>query len=216
MNSTDDLPVICQKCRKSTIRMAHQSCEFCNKIDFQEEILCYLNQSAQNPDDFKCNAFRPALKLVTPSESEEDKPYSFGEKVNSFLQSDSFKYKKALALQKMKADPDGIYIDIRYHFVWNVVYRIPMFETKEHIAFISDTFQRCDELAGGTVYLVWLASDHVHLYVESTGDISVDEIAQKIKHFSEKEIIKEFENNREMEIAENALWDKGYFVETLG
>jgi len=222
MNNTDKLPEICQRCLKSSVVRIHQGCEFCKKTGFHEEILCYLNQSIQNPVDFICNAFQPALKLVTPSKTEEidiqqeAAQHLHKATIKSFLQSDRFKYKKALAIQKMKNDPGGIYFDIKYHFAWNVIHRRPVFEPKEQLEFISTTFQKCGELISGSVYLIWLAPDHVHVYVDSDGEISAEDIAQEVKRFSEKEIINEPESKPGWVGTENSLWDKAYFVETLG
>ena len=90
------------------------------------------------------------------------------------------KHKKALVLQKMERDPDGVYVELKYHFVWNVINRRPVFHLTDDIFNdIYDIFLRCSELVGGFVNLLWLASDHLHLYVESDGELSVDQMVQK-------------------------------------
>ena len=61
-----------------------------------------------------------------------------------------------------------------------------------------------------------MAPDHLHIYVESDGEKSVDTLIQEIKNISESSIaakvldlISNLDENFE-------LWDKAYFAETIG
>lgn len=107
---------------------------FVGGLSFQEEVLCDLNRSTQDPGFFECHAFQPLLKLVASSRREtrvEPKAQSVGITSEKLLDSDRVKYKRALALQKPAGNPDDIMLDIKYHFVWNVIGRKPVFAAPE-------------------------------------------------------------------------------------
>jgi len=224
MSFSNDLPEKCQRCAKPTISSVHNNCKFCLEMEIQEEVLCYLNRCIQEPAEFECHAFQPILKLVDPPGTEKPK-LSTGHKetlktesINKFLQSDKIKYKKALALQKLNSDPNGIFLDIKYHFAWNVTHRRPIFEShKDIFSFVYGTFSKCSELFGGFVSLLWLAPDHVHIYyVDSDGEHSAETIVKEIKQFSKNTICTELTELKEKLLPEIDIWDDAYFSETIG
>jgi len=138
------------------------------------------------------------------------------ESIQKFLQSDKIKYQKALALQKLKDDPNGVFIDIKYHFAWNVIHRKPVFKpTNETFDFFYDTFLKCNDLVGAFVSLLWLAPDHVHLYVNSDGERSVETMVQEIKRYSNKAILSGLNDIKER-LNGIDLWDVSYFSQTIG
>jgi putative transposase len=203
--------------------MIHGKCSFCQDLEFQEKVLCHLNRCIQNPAVFECYAFQPALKLVGSSDKEIPSSPN-GVKDNSpqngfqeLLDSDKIKYQRALALQRLGRDPDSVFVDLKYHFAWNVIYRKPVFARPAKIFdFVSDTFLSCSEMVGGFVSLLWLAPDHLHLYVESDGRNSVETIAQEMKRVSAAVILAEFGDLNASLDTQKDLWDKAYFVETIG
>jgi REP element-mobilizing transposase RayT len=133
------------------------------------------------------------------------------------LNSDKIKYERALALQKIGRDPDGVYIQLKYHFVWNVSLRKSVYSPANNFFdFVNDTFQRCSEQAGGFVDLLYLAPDHIHLYVESDGDLSIEEIVHRIKQFSNDVILEKFPLIRDKLGGVTGIWDEAYFSETIG
>jgi len=203
--------------------MIHGKCSFCQDLEFQEKALCHLNRCIQNPAVFECYAFQPALKLVGSSDQEiPSSPNGIKDKSpqNGFqklLDSDKIKYQRALALQRLGRDPDSVFIELKYHFAWNVIYRKPVFaRPAKFFDFVSDTFLKCSEIVGGFVDLLWLAPDHLHLYVESDGSNSVETIAQEMKRVSAAVILAEFGDLNARLDAQKDLWDKAYFVETIG
>jgi REP element-mobilizing transposase RayT len=174
-------------------------------------------------DYFECYAFKPALRVVREPGSMVNDSYGRRkevlktESIKGFLSTDTIKYQKALALQKLTNDPDGVFLDIKYHFAWNVVYRRPVFSPKNDIAkFTCDFFSKCIELGGDFVNLLWLASDHIHLYVDSNGESSVETMVQKIKRSSEEAILKRFFHLTGQPGTESKIWDAAYFSETIG
>jgi len=133
------------------------------------------------------------------------------------IKSDKIKYERALALQKLACDPDGVYVQLKYHFAWNVSLRKSVYSPANNFFdFVSDTFLRCSELAGGFVNLLYLAPDHIHLYVVSNGELSIEEIVHRIKQFSNDAILKKFPLIRDKLSENTEIWDEAYFTETIG
>ena len=131
--------------------------------------------------------------------------------------SDKVKYERALALQKLGYDPDSVVLQLKYHFVWNVSHRMPVLApANDFIGFVHDTFLGCSEAVGDFVHLLYLAPDHVHLYVESDGERSVEDMAHDIKQASANPILEEFAVVRDKLGGDLDLWDEAYFVETMG
>ena len=71
-------------------------------------------------------------------------------------------------------------------------------------------------MVGGFVEVLHLAADHVHLYVESDGELSIEEMVQRIKRFTNEAVLDEFPSVRGSLGDDTGIWDKAYFVETLG
>ena len=167
--------------------------------------------------------FRQALKVVGASEEEvagqngslreaSERGFSKG-----LFHSDKVKYQRPLALQKLGRDPEAVIVELKYRFVWNVSHRTPLFvPANDFIVFVCDAFLECSEAAGGFVYLVYLAADHVHVYIECDGERSVDDMAHDIKAVSAKAIVEEFPSLQDRLGNGVGLWDEAYFVETVG
>ena len=223
MTGSNKLPSKCRGCVKSKVSNIHQKCYFCSESEFKESVLCDLNQCIQDEANFRCHAFQPILKLVSASENKNAKQHDASpirHKKESFLRlldSDKIKYERALALQKLGSDPDGVYVLLKYHLAWNVTQRIPVFNPiNNFINFVHDTFWVCSERVGGFANLLYLAPDHVHVYVESDGEISVEEVVHRIKRLSNNAILEKFPSVREKLGGDTEIWDEAYFVETVG
>ena len=223
MPASNELPQKCMECVKSSVTLIHKKCHFCRDLEFQESVLCGLNRCIQSRSDFECHAFQPMLKLVGPSKNKEfvsDDSSAREIKEKFFLDlldSDKIKYEKALALQKLARDPDGVYMQLKYHFAWNVPFRKSVYNpANAFFDFVSDTFLRCSEQAGGFVDLLYLAPDHIHLYVESDGKLSIEEIVHRIKQFSNDAILKRFPVIKDRLDGDTEIWDEAYFTETIG
>ena len=223
MPLSNEIPNKCLECRKYSRPTIHSKCDFCQDLELHEELLCDLNRQVQNIQDFSCYAFTPSLKLVTSSAQKTTKfptdPNDiFPQKsLQQILASDNLKYQMALAAQKLGNDPDAIVMNIKYHFVWNVIHRRTIFSNPAaSVERVSEVFLDCSEVVDSFVRLLWLAPDHVHIYVESDGDKSVDTLAQELKKISASSIaVKDIGLMTSSDASFN-LWDKAYFVETLG
>ena len=218
MPTSIEIPKKCHECRKYSRPITHGQCTFCQTLAFQERKLCDLNRRVQLPEKFKCFAFTPTLKLVGSSKQDE-LCISNGstEPFQNILESDRFKYQRALAVQKIKNDPDAVFIDIRYHLAWNVVHRRSSFPDPQNaFKMVNDAFFDSSSPVDSFVSLLWLAPDHVHVYLESDGEKPVENIAQEIKRLSESSILAQASNMVLDVVAGNDLWDKAYFAETIG
>ena len=124
----------CYSCAKNNAAAAHKKCKICQDVGFAESTLCHLNRGVQDLHDFVCYAFRQKLAVVEKSAAKAaSKDVATADSCRSaeikrLVDSDKFKYKKALAVQRLNRDPDEIYLDLKYHFVWNVLHRRPVFE----------------------------------------------------------------------------------------
>jgi putative transposase len=223
MNKSNKLPPKCRECAKSKASHLHQKCNFCGELEFEESVLCDLNRCIQKEADFTCHAFQPILKLVSASENKTAQQHDTSpirHKKESFLRlfdSDKIKYERALALQRLGRDPDDVYVLLKYHLAWNVTQRMPVFNPiNNFINFVHNTFLVCSERVGGFVNLICLAPDHVHVYVESDGELSVEEMVHKIKRFSNNAILEKFQSVRDKLGDDTQIWDEAYFVETIG
>ena|GEM_PF-3084371 len=79
---------------------------------------------------------------------------------------------------------------------------------------ISAIFKNSIKQSDTIVLPLWIASDHVHVYVEISGKISLDKIARKIKKATERKLI--CLKGMDRMHSKAPLWDDTYFVETIG
>ena len=219
----NEFPEKCAQCVKSSEPILNRQCKFCQELKFDECVLCDLNRLMQAPHSFQCYAYQPVLAIVNPSETKTP-DFSGGLKriqnqefFLKYLRSDKMKYKKALALQKLNDDPDGVFMELKYHFAWNVIHRKPIFRLSSDIFdFVYDRSLKCSELVGGFVNLLWLAPDHIHLYVESDGGLSVETMVNEIKEYLKDGILSELTAIKDKLGTESIIWDETYFSETIG
>jgi len=223
LNTSENLPEKCLSRTNNTASAVHKKCRFCIVLHFSESLLCHLNRNVQAIDKFVCHAFRQKLINVNKPMAEKTSleilpTNSFrADKIKKLLDSDKSKYRNALAVQRLHRDPDGVYLDLKYHFVWNVKCRRALFEkSADYFDFTSDLFLTCGDLVGGYAQLLWLAPDHVHIYVVTDGWDSVETVIRKLKQHSDKAIIDHFPEAARKLNPKNRLWDKAYFSETIG
>lgn len=223
MLETKEMSTKCLECDKYYRSRPIPECPVCRDLEFEEGILCDLNRAVQESPLLVCHAFRPRLKLMSPiGDRIESRPVLVDRKsrynsIQEIMASDKFKYQKALALQKFNREPDEFFVELKYHLAWNVSHRKPIFASeKEYLIFILETLRGCGDLVGGAVRLLGLAPDHLHLYIESDGEKSIDSIIRRLKLFLTKTSLAQFPMIRKGLDKGSTLWDKAYFLETLG
>lgn len=223
MSDSNELPQKCRECVKLKGSKIHSQCNICSRLDFHESVLCDLNRCVQDKADFQCHAFRQALRLVGVTAKEvlgHDRGAGEAlrrESSKELFHSDKVKYERALALQKLNLDPDSVILQLKYHFAWNVSHRTSAFvPANAFIVFVHNTFLGCSEAVQGFVHLLYLAPDHVHLYVESDGERSPEDMVHDIKQATANAILEEFAVLKDKIGGDMDLWDRAYFVETVG
>ena len=63
------------------------------------------------------------------------------------------------------------------------------------------------------IQLLWLAPDHLHVYCESDGTASPEEIVVHLKRASEMTLVAELESALPDGMNPQMLWDKSYLME---
>ncbi len=217
------LPALCRKCARPKMPLSDNECVFCRYIEFHESNFCDLNRSVQSPNAFKCHAFTAVLKPVislVPSVGNLGDGKEGNRSDSSpvpLLESDKLKYRAALALQRLEREPDAVFAGLKYHLAWNVGKRIPIFAPPvEALEIVNDGFRTSDGVIGGFARVIWLAPDHIHVYVESDGEKSVEEIVRTLKRLSEAVLREEMGSGKSGNKKGKEIWDRAYFAETLG
>ena len=209
-------PELCRKCAVRDGRTVHDRCDFCMDLAFGEGNLCDLTRSVQDCDKFRCHAFRPAskprLSRIESVEVPDDRKPLVAD--DTPLSSDRFKYRHALAVQKIRSDPDSVNMDLKYHLAWNVARRKPVFlPPADAHRLIDNAFSVCGEQIGGIANVLWLAPDHVHVHVESDGEKSIETVVKVLKRVSSQALrASDASSSRNGRI----VWEKAYFAETIG
>jgi REP element-mobilizing transposase RayT len=63
---------------------------------------------------------------------------------------------------------------------------------------------------GGFAGLLWLAPDHLHVYVESDGEKSIEAVVKVLKRVSAKALLDVSSPER------GQPWEEAYFAQTIG
>ena len=182
------IPTLCQACYKHYRSTVVNACPFCDDVQFPEAMVCDLvreGQSEQHP--FRCAAFRPALSVVHRDEIEAS-PIEEGSE-DTVNMSPRDKWFRAYAVQQLSFNPDLIDFTIRYHVVFSTRQRTNVFSS-EHGEPMADLVRQATlPFEQTTAHVLWLASDHLHLYIDASPDYSLDEIVHVIREYLEHAMI---------------------------
>ena len=64
-----------------------------------------------------------------------------------------------------------------------------------------------------TAHVLWLASDHLHLYIDANPDYALDEIVHAIRGYLEHEMANFFPA---LPPSNQPIWERAYFAESIG
>ncbi len=223
------LPDRCQNCAKLHRQEVHRYCRLCADLGLIEEVFCDLNRSVHSDNNnFECGAFQPRLSVVTKEQGVcESKPVVdkaarqnvLAERLADLRQMKSSKvqYQKALFLQKLEREPYAIFCQVKFHIAWSVSERRSVFaDPKKHLDVIGCSLFRAQAPSVTDIQLLWLAPDHLHVYCESDGTASPEEIVVRLKRASEKALMTEFPDALPERMSPQVLWDESYFMESIG
>ena len=123
------------------------------------------------------------------------------------------KWFRAYAVQQLSFNPDLIDFTIRYHVVLSTRQRVNVFSSEHREPMADLVRQAAVPFEQTTAHVLWLASDHLHLYIDATPDYSLDEIVHAIRENLEHEMTNLFpalqHNNQ-------PVWERAYFAEGIG
>jgi REP element-mobilizing transposase RayT len=123
------------------------------------------------------------------------------------------KWFRAYAVQQLSFNPDLIDFTIRYHVVLSTRQRTNVFAS-EHSEQIADMVEQAAlSFEQTTAHVLWLASDHLHLYLDATPDYSLDEIVHAIREYLEHKMANLFPA---LQLSNQPVWERAYFAKSIG
>ncbi len=206
------IPNLCQECHKQHNSTLVKECRFCSDLQFPEQTLCNLvRDEMRDEDEFACHAFRPKLSVVNHDNPEQSKTGDSREDIGSTSQKEQ--WFKAYAVQQLRIDPDQIYFHIRYHVVFSTAQRAKLLSNQDFDRIDKMCQQVASSFVDTKVYLLCLAPDHMHLYIDSSPDYALDEIMHAVMDYSGREMAMQFPERQK---SSNSLWERAYFLEGIG
>jgi REP element-mobilizing transposase RayT len=206
------IPTLCQACYKHYRSTVVKVCPFCDDVQFPEQVLCDLVRAGQSEKQpFRCAAFRPALSVVRHDHTATAHMEEVSADTGSMSPKD--KWFRAYAVQQLSLNPDLIAFTIRYHVDLSTRQRVNVFAS-EHREQIADMVRQAAlPFEQTTAHVLWLASDHLHLYIDASPNYALDEIVHAIREYLEREMANLFpalpHNNQ-------PVWERAYFAESIG
>jgi len=115
-------------------------------------------------------------------------------------------------VQQLSLSPDLVDFTIRYHVVLCTRQRINVF-SREHGEPMADLVRRAAvPFEQTTAHVLWLASDHLHLYIDATPDYALDEIVYAIMDDLEQGA----RQCPALQRSNQPIWERAYFAEGIG
>src|SRR5215470_8101400 len=206
------IPTLCQACYKYHHATVVNACPCCRDVQFPEQVLCDLVRQGQSEKQpFRCGAFRPALSVVRHDKIEASPAEEGSEDTVSMSAQD--KWFRAYAVQQLSLHPDLIAFTIRYHVVFSTRQRVNVFAS-EHRAQIADMVRQAAVPFEQTIaHVLWLAADHLHLYIDASPEYALDEIVHAIREYLEHEMVNLFPA---LPPSNQPVWERAYFAESIG
>jgi REP element-mobilizing transposase RayT len=186
-------------------------CPFCDDVQFPEQVLCDLVREGQSEKQpFRCAAFQPALSVVRHDEIEASLAGESSEDMVSMSPKD--KWFRAYAVQQLSFHPDLVYFTIRYHVVFSTRQRTNVFASEHREPMADLVRQAAVPFEQTTAHVLWLASDHLHLYIDASPEYALDEIVHAIREYVEHEMI---HLSLTLQHCNQSIWERAYFAESI-
>jgi REP element-mobilizing transposase RayT len=160
---------------------------------------------------FHCAAFRPALSVVHHDETEAAHTEDVREDTVSMSPRD--KWFQAYAVQQLSINPDLIACTIRYHVVFSTRQRTNVFSSEHGEPMADLVRQAALPFEQTKVYVLWLASDHLHLYIDASPEYALDDIVHAIREHLEHAMMHLFPA---LKHDNQPCWERAYFAEGIG
>jgi REP element-mobilizing transposase RayT len=123
------------------------------------------------------------------------------------------KWFRAYAVQQLGVDPDLIYAKIQYHVVFSTRQRVNVFASAHREPMADLVRQAALPFEQTKAHVVWLASDHLHLYIDASPDYALDEIVHAIREYLEREMANLFPA---LKPDNQPCWERAYFAAGIG
>jgi REP element-mobilizing transposase RayT len=88
-------------------------------------------------------------------------------------------------VQQLHLSPDLVDFTIQYHVVCSTRQRVNVFASEHGEPMADLVRQAAVPFEQTTAHVLWLASDHLHLYIDATPDYSLNEIVHAIREHLE-------------------------------
>ena len=175
-------------------------------------MLCDLVRDNDGDEQaFHCAAFRPTLSVIHHDHTEAAHTEEVPEKTVSMSPKD--KWFRAYAVQHLGINPDLISFSLRYHVVLSTRQRVNVFSSQHGEQIADMVRQSALPFKQTKVYVLYLSSDHLHLYIDSSPDYSLDEIVHAIREHLEQVIARLLP---ELKHGTQSLLERAYFAEGIG
>jgi len=206
------IPNLCHACHKYHHSTVVKACPFCGDVQFPEEILCDLVRDNHGDEHgFHCSAFRPTLSVMHHDETETSHTEEVSE--NTVNMSPKDKWFRAYAVQQLGSNPDLISFTIRYHVILSTRQRTNVFSSEHGEPMVDMVRQSALPFQQTKVHVLWLASDHIHLYIDASPDYALDEIVHAIREHLEHEMANLLPA---LQHSNQLLLERAYFAEGIG
>jgi len=206
------IPPLCQACYKHHHSTVVKACPFCRDVQVPEEILCDLVRDNDGDEQaFHCEAFRPTLSVVPQDHTEA--LHTEESRADTMSMSPKDKWFRAYAVQQLSLNPDLISCTLRYHVVFSTRQRVPCFSSQHDEPMADLVRQAAFPFEQTKVHVLWLASDHMHLYIDASPDYPLDEIVDAIMEYVEHEMTNLLPD---LQHTDQPLWERAYFAEGIG
>jgi REP element-mobilizing transposase RayT len=123
------------------------------------------------------------------------------------------KWFRAYAVQQLRFNPDLIAFTIRYHVVLSTKQRGNVFANAHREPMADMIRQASLPFEHTTAQVLWLAADHLHLYIDASPDYALDEIVHAIREYLEHEMANLLPA---LPHSNKPVWERAYFVEGIG
>jgi REP element-mobilizing transposase RayT len=122
------------------------------------------------------------------------------------------KWFRAYTVQQLSHRPDLVAFTIRYHVVFSTRQRVNVFASEHREPMADMVRQAAVPFEQTTAQVVWLASDHLHLYIDASPEYALDDIVHAIMDNLERET----RQCPALQPGHPPVWERAYCAESIG
>jgi len=212
MRESIRIPDLCQACHKHHHSTVVKECPLCSDVQLPEEILCDLVRDHDGDEHgFQCSAFRPTLSVMHHDHTEA--AHTADSRENTVSMSPKDKWFQAYAVQQLGINPDLISFKIRYHVVFSTRQRAKLLSSQQGDQLMEMLQHAALPFENTTISVLCVSSDHMHLYIDTSPDYSLDEIVHAVMEYLEHGMTMQLP---ELKHTNQPFWARAYFAEGVG